>query len=238
MIYQEKELPVCLPVAGVDDVITLQRCEFHVSVGTLLNLQPGWGMSSKLVFNHFALVALHLVVICCWHCLGQQELAAQQSFSVQHQRQKVLPPKAWRRSGYHLTALSQDQFPTKGHMPKPRLFSSIPVAADSAESFSRSAGREKVKLCGSYPGSAWTIWESKTPLLWVSWWHWSDVLRAVQAEDGSNALLAPVGWQNVWAMSPWGHTSSRGFWACRVEEGRVCFVFRVLSSHFLVTWNW
>lgn len=162
------------------------------------------------------------------------------SMSWQHSRSSQCSIRGIRSSHLKLrdlvttsAAVSRDQFPTKGPMSKSRLFTSIPGAADSA-TFSYSAGREKVQLYSSYPASAWTIWESKTPLLLVSWCCWNDVLRAVQAEDGSNALLPAVGWQNAWPCLC-GATplvSLQGW-------GRRCVLcFCVLSSHFLVTWNW
>lgn len=136
-------------------------------------------------------------------------------------------------------SLFQDQFTTKARMSKPRLFTSIPAAADSAETFPYSAGREKVKLfvwflsceCLDYLGE-------QNSSLWVSLCHWNHVLRAVQAEDGSNALLPAVGRQNARAMSPWGQTSSCGLSACRVEERGCVLCFCVLSPRFLGTWNW
>lgn len=118
-----------------------------MAVGALLNPQSGRGMSSKLVFTPFCSCGTSP------HCDLPGDIRVG-SISQQHSRFSQCSIRAIKSSllklrgnlGTTSAALFQDQLTTKAHVSKPGLFTSIPVAADSAETFPYSAGREKVKF--------------------------------------------------------------------------------------------
>lgn len=172
----------------------------------------------------------------CWHLWRQHELAAQQIFSVQHQRHKVLHPEAQRRSGYHL----QEQW----IVPRTTHYQSSYVQTQTLHRYSRSCRQcwDLLILC----------WQEKVRLF--LWFLPRECLDSLGEQNSSavvvlmpqkwcaegcagwgcsNALLPAVGWQNAWAMSPWAHTSSRALSACRVEEGEVVFGFVFCRLLFL-----
>lgn len=111
--------------------------------------------------------------------------------------------------------------------------SSVAVAADSAVSFSYSAGGVEVKLLLRFPGHECPDSLGRAQLLCCGSPDATEITcpGLCGAEDGSNALLPAVGWQHVSVGA--GFISWLLKQVHRVEEGG----FFCLLSHFFSTWN-
>lgn len=161
----------------------------------------------------------------CWHRWRQHELAAQQIFSVQHQRHEVLPPEAQRRSSYHLNC------------PLPRTIhcQSSQVQTQTLHQYSCSC-----RECSDF---LMFCWQEKVRLF--VWLLPCECLGCLGEQNSSAvAVLVPLqwcaqgwGWQQCLAMSPWGPPPLVAGHLQGWGRGGVLW-FCVLSSHFLVTWNW
>lgn len=133
-----------------------------MAVGTLLNPQPGWGMSNKVVSTLF--VGQHLVIC----LLTSVEEAWSGSTADLSSASEAKNPPSWSSEEIWLPP----QLPSSKTNSLPKLLCPNPVSSPVflqlqtvlRLSHIRLAGRRWSCLCDSYPVSAWTIWESKTPL--------------------------------------------------------------------------